>query len=175
MRIAILGAHKVGKTSLAEELLERLPGYTLEAEPYYQLESLGYAFSEPPTADDFMEQFDYAAKLASRSGNDVILDRCVLDILAYLHATDPGRDIQSLFENAQTVLKEIDLFVFVPIENPDLIPGHETDLPGLRRQVDDLLHDWISDFGIEAITVSGSLSHRVGQVLAKVASFSHYM
>ncbi len=33
MRIAIFGAHKVGKTTLAEELLGNLPGYTLEQSP----------------------------------------------------------------------------------------------------------------------------------------------
>lgn len=169
MKIAILVAHKVGKTSLAEELLEHLPGYTLEAEPYYQLELSGYEFSEPPTAEDFMEQFDYAVKLASRSKNNVILDRCVLDLLAYLHATEPQRNIQSQFEEARKVLATIDLFVFVPIENPDPIPGHETDLPGLRRQVDDLLHEWISDFGIDAVMVRGTLSNRVDQVLARIS------
>lgn len=29
MRIAVAGAHKVGKTTLAEELLEHLPGYSV--------------------------------------------------------------------------------------------------------------------------------------------------
>lgn len=33
MKITIIGAHNVGKTSLADELLEQLPGYTLESEP----------------------------------------------------------------------------------------------------------------------------------------------
>jgi adenylate kinase family enzyme len=47
MRIAIFGTHNVGKTSLAEDLLEKLPGYTLEMEPYFQLESSGYEFSAP--------------------------------------------------------------------------------------------------------------------------------
>ncbi|MNS80372.1 hypothetical protein D3C72_1140490 [compost metagenome] len=169
MRIAILGAHNVGKTTLAEALLEHLPGYALEAEPYYQLESSGYEFSAIPTADDFMEQFNYSARLISKSEDDVIFDRCVLDILAYLHAIEPGRDIQLLFEAAQKVIAEIDLFVFVPIEVPDPIPGHQADLPRLRAQVDDLLHDWIADFGIEAIEVSGTLPNRINQVLARIS------
>lgn len=170
MRIAICGAHKVGKTTLAEELLESLPGYTLEIEPYYQLELSGYEFSESPTGDDFIEQFNYSAKLVSQSGNNVIFDRCVIDLLAYLHALDPRRNIQSLFETAQTVMAEIDLLVFVPIEEPDLIPGHQADLPKLRSQVNDLLHDWIADFGIAAIEVSGTSLNRRDQVLAAISS-----
>ena len=170
MRIAICGAHKVGKTTLAEELLENLPGYQLETEPYYQLESAGYEFSESPTAEDFVEQFNYSAKLISKSENNVILDRCVIDILAYLHVLDPDRNIQWLFETAQTIIAGIDLLVFIPIEEPDLIPGHQTDLPKLRGLVNDLLHDWIVDFGIETIEVSGTLSDRRDQVLAKISS-----
>ncbi|NSL86150.1 AAA family ATPase [Chitinophaga sp. Mgbs1] len=169
MKIAIAGAHKVGKTTLAEELLQHLPGYTLETEPYYQLETSGYEFSEIPVAEDFIEQFNYSAALLSRSEDNVIFDRCVIDILAYLHVIDPGRNIQRLFETAQTVMAGIDLLVFVPVEEPDLIPGHQTDLPKLRRQVNDLLYDWIGDFGIETIEVSGTLSDRSGQVLAEIS------
>jgi predicted ATPase len=169
MRIAILGAHKVGKTTLAEELLEQLPGYTLEMEPYYQLEALGYEFSEIPTAEDFIEQFNCSVKLVSKSKSNVIFDRCVIDILAYLHVIDPGRNIQLLFETARTIIAGIDLLVFVPIEKPELISGHQTDQPKLRGLVNDLLYDWIGDLGIEVIEVSGILSDRRDQVLAKIS------
>lgn len=50
MKIAIIGSHQVGKTSLAEELLEHLPDYSLEIEPYYQLEAAGFEFSGTPNA-----------------------------------------------------------------------------------------------------------------------------
>ncbi len=170
MRIAIFGAHKVGKTTLAEALQERLPGYTLEVEPYYQLEASGYEFSENPTAEDFMEQFNYAAKRVAKSADDVLFDRCVLDILAYLHVLDPHRNIESLFETAQTIIADIDLFVFVPIEEPDLIPNHQADFPKLRTGVNDLLQDWIVDFSITTIEVEGTLSNRIDQVLAEVSA-----
>jgi deoxyadenosine/deoxycytidine kinase len=169
MRMAIIGAHCVGKTTLAEELLEHLPGYTLEIEPYYQLEALGYEFSARPTAEDFMEQFNYSAKLLAKNESNVLFDRSVIDILAYLHVIDPGRNIQSLFETAQSVMASIDLLVFVPIEEPDLIPGYQTNLPKLRSKVDDLLHNWIWDFGMETIEVRGPLSKRRDQVLVKIS------
>ncbi|WP_423735226.1 AAA family ATPase [Chitinophaga caseinilytica] len=169
MKIAIIGAHKVGKTTLAEELLEHLPGYTLEMEPYYQLEASGYEFSEIPTADDFVEQFNCSVDLVSSSDRRMIFDRCVIDILAYLHVVDPGRNIRSLFATAQAILAEIDLLVFVPIETPDLISAHETDQPKLRSRVNDLLYDWIGDLNIEVIEVNGTLPERRNQVLAKIS------
>jgi predicted ATPase len=170
MRIAIIGAHKVGKTTLAEEILENLPGYTLEIEPYYQMESSGYEFSEEPHPDDFLEQINYSAKLVFKSGDDVIFDRCVIDILAYLHVVDSGRNIQSLFEKVQTIIDEIDVFVFVPIEEPDLISNHQIELPKLRHKVNELLYDWIEDLGITVIKVSGTLSNRKDQVLTRILS-----
>lgn len=168
MKIAIIGAHKVGKTILAEDLSEHLPGFALESEPYYQMEAAGHEFSAMPTPEDFMEQFDYSADLINSSKGNVIFDRCVVDILAYLHVIDPRKDIQRRFETAQTVIAGIDLLVFVPIEEPDLIPGHQADHPRLRTLVDNLIHDWAEDFGTEVIKVSGTLSNRRNQVLAKV-------
>ncbi len=170
MRIAILGAHNVGKTALAEELLAHLSGYTLEPEPYRQLELSGYEFSEKPTAEDFIEQFHYSAKRIPKSEDEVLFDRCVIDILAYIHVLEPRKNIQSLYKIAQSISDEIDLFVFVPIEKPDRIPGSQTDFPKLRASVNALLLDWIQDFGIDVITVSGSLSKRRDQVLTKVLS-----
>ncbi|MPT35255.1 ATP-binding protein [Flavobacterium sp. WV_118_3] len=169
MRIAIFGAHNVGKTTLVEELLKHLPEYTFEPEPYRQLEASGYEFSEKPTIDDFIEQFNYSAKRIPKSEDDVLFDRCVLDILAYIHVLNPRKNIQSLYQTMQSLLSEIDLFVFVPIEKPDLIAGHESDLPKLRSQVNDLLLEWIDDLGIEVTQVRGTLSNRRNQVLAGIS------
>lgn len=172
MKIAILGAHNVGKTTLAEDLLEHLTGFALELEPYHQLEDAGYEFSAIPSAEDLIEQFNYSTDLILNSEGNVIFDRCVVDILAYLQVINPNRNNQRLFETAQTVIAGIQLLVFVPIEEPDLIRNHHTDHPKLRKLVDNLINDWIDDFGIEVIKVSGSLSDRRGQVLAKVLSYN---
>jgi len=168
MRIVLFGAHKVGKTALAEELLENLPNYTLEIEPYYQLESAGYVFSENPIVEDFIEQYDYAIDLLVNSRKNVIFDRCPIDLLAYIQVLDPKGNIQLPYEQTLSLLPEIDLFVFVPIEEDDIIPAHLIELPKLRRKVNDLLGDWIDDFGIEAIVVNGPLSNRRDQVLARI-------
>ncbi|GGB81097.1 hypothetical protein GCM10007424_21500 [Flavobacterium suaedae] len=168
MRIAIIGAHQVGKTTLAEELMEKLTGYTLETEPYLQLEASGYEFSSPPIGEDFLEQFNYSLKLVSKDEDNILFDRCIIDILAYLHAVEPEKNIQELFKTAEEAFTEIDLLVFMPVEEPDLIPKHQADMSELRDTVNELLNDWIWSFDIETIEVSGSVSNRVNQVLAKI-------
>lgn len=168
MKIAVTGTHNVGKTTLAEELLEHLPGYTLNIEPYYALEESGYIFSEIPDVDDFIEQFDYSVKQISQSGDNIIFDRCPIDLLAYIHAIDKTKNIEPLFETVQTILSEIDLLVFVPIEDPDVISSRQSDLPKLRSRVNDILHDWIWDLGIKTIEVNGTLLDRRDQVLKNI-------
>ncbi|WP_343673891.1 AAA family ATPase [Chitinophaga sp.] len=168
MKVAVIGAHKVGKTTLAEELREYLPGYAPNIEPYYVLEESGYIFSEIPDVDDFIKQFECSVEQISKSENNIIFDRCPIDILAYIHAIDEARNIESLFETAQTIIATIDLLVFVPIEEPDLISCQKSDLPKLRYRVNDILNDWIWDLDIKTIEVNGTLLDRRDQVINEI-------
>ncbi len=170
MKIAVIGAHKVGKTTLTEELLEYLPGYTLNIEPYYVLEESGYIFSEIPDVDDFIKQFDCSLKQISKSGDNVIFDRCPIDILAYIHAIDETRNIERLFETAQAMMATIDLLVLVPIEDTDLISCQKSDLLKLRYRVNDILNDWIWDLDIKTIEVNGTLANRRDQIINEMVN-----
>ena len=167
MKIAITGAHSVGKTTLAEKLLEHLPNYELRSEPYYELQGLGYEFSEKPNTDDFLQQFKYSIKQVSGDGENVIFDRCPIDILAYIEALN-GSNLQSLYDKAESAMEAIDLVVLVPIEQPDVIRCE--DYPDLRDTVNEILQDSIHDFEVEIITIQGSLNNRVKQVLNKITA-----
>lgn len=169
MKIAIAGAHRVGKTTLAEKLSEYYSDYELRPEPYYELEELGHVFSETPNVDDFTEQLEYSIKQISTSEDNVIFDRCPVDLLAYIQATSESEDMESFYDRVQNVMKEIDLLVFVPIENPDLIFCPESELSELRHQVNEILNEWIWDFDVETIEVTGTLSTRMNQVIKKVS------
>jgi len=111
--------------------------------------------------------------MISQNETDVIFDRCVIDILAYIHTVDPRKDIRSQFETAQAVVAALDLIIFVPIEDTDMIPGRHTNLPRLRVAVNDLLQDWIPDFDISVLEVTGTLSKRTQQVMAKIFNDAH--
>ena len=169
MKIAVTGAHRVGKTALAEKLHESLADYELRAEPYYELEELGHLFSELPEVDDFLGQLEYSMEQISSSSQNVIFDRCPIDFLAYIRAIDESENIQSVFNKVESVMSEIDLLVFVPVEEPDLIRCEESDLPELRYRINEILNDWIWDFSIETLEVKGTLLDRRNQILAKMA------
>lgn len=170
MKIAITGAHRVGKTTLAEKLDELLPDYEYISEPYYELEEMGYIFSETPTIDDYLTQLEHSIKRITIKENNVIFDRCPVDLFAYIQATGEAADLQSLYAKIQNTMDEIDLLVFVPIEEPDLIQCLDTELPELRLQVNEILHDLIGDFDIETIEVRGTPSERLNQIKDRIAT-----
>lgn len=169
MKIVITGAHRVGKTTLAEKLQESLADYELLKEPYYELEELGHVFSEIPDIDDFIAQLEHSVKQITIKDANVIFDRCPIDFLAYIQAIDGSRSIQSIFNKVESIMSEVDLLVFVPIETLDLIICGESDLPELRYQVDEILREWIWDFGIETIEVKGDLVSRTNQVISRIS------
>lgn len=167
MKIAVTGTHRVGKTTLIDQLQESLPEYTTRLEAYYELEEEGYTFAEIPTVDDYIKQLEYSIGQITQSGDNVIFDRCPLDMLAYIQATDEfgDSDIQTLYQRVQDSMKEIDLLVFIPIEQPDLIGCPQSDLPQLRLRVDEILNDLIWDFDVDTVQVFGSVEARKNQVL----------
>ncbi len=173
MKIAVIGAHRVGKTTLAELVHESLPGYAYLPEPYVEMEETGHLFSETPNVEDFFEQLEYSIDQVSESGDNVIFDRCPLDILAYVRAMNDSMDIGSLYRTVQGVMEGIDLLVFVPIENPDRISCAESDRPELRSRVNEILEDWIGDFGMETLEVQGTLPARRDQVINKITKVAN--
>lgn len=170
MRIAFTGSHRVGKTTLADEIAESLPDHEFIIEPYLQLEEEGYLFSEIPTLEDYIEQFNFSVELLQNSDDKVIFDRCPLDLLAYIYAVGKKKNISALYEEMTTAIDEIDLLVFVPIEKVDVIFCQGSDLPNLRQKVNDILEEWIGDFSNEILEVSGTLEDRKKQVLDKLTN-----
>jgi GTPase SAR1 family protein len=171
MKIAITGAHRVGKTTLVEKLQENLADYEFKMEPYYELEELGYEFSERPDTEDFLKQLEYSVKQITTRESNVIFDRSPIDFLAYIRAFDETGNIQTLYHRIENIIMmEIDLLVFVPVEEPDLIFCQESDLPILRAKVNEILSDWIGDLSIEIIIVKGTLMNRRDQVLNKIST-----
>lgn len=168
MRVAFSGAHRTGKTTLIGSVAAALPAYAVVDEPYHLLEEDGHELSDPPSPDDFALQLRRSLDLLSTSPADVLFDRCPLDFLAYLAATDPDFDPADALDDIRRIISRLDLILAVPIETPDRIPVPAEDRR-LRRRVDALLLPLLLDdphaFEIPTIEVHGTLAARTDQVL----------
>lgn len=173
VRIAVVGSHATGKSTLVAALVRRFPGALLVDEPYHTLAAAGYAFSDPPTVPDFETLFDAAVSTLAIDGaaSVIVFDRSPADYLAYLVALQPGRPLPERVTAAANALETLDLIVYVPVERPDRLAGAE--LPRLRRRVDTVLHDMFVGqtwgWRFPCIEVSGTPSERVEQIVRYVA------
>jgi nicotinamide riboside kinase len=169
VRVAFSGAHRTGKTTLVAALADHLPAYTVVDEPYRVLEEAGHEFSDPPSVEDYEQQLRTSLELVSAAPADALLDRCPLDLIAYLQVIADDFEIDDWLDDVRDAIARIDLIVVVPIETPDRIAVADHEDRRLRRRVNERLQRLVMDdpFGIEAQTleVSGSLDERIRQVI----------
>lgn len=175
MRIAISGAHRVGKTSLIEALSERLSKYRVVEEPYEALEEEGHVFAEVPGLDDFVVQLERSIEsLTEDDARDVLFDRCPLDFVAYAqsHEDADGFDLDAWLPQVREALRTLDLLVFVPISDAVRVRLASSEEAALRSAVNERLETLLEDdafgLGVPALTVDGTISERVRQVLAQL-------
>jgi hypothetical protein len=171
VKIAVSGTHRTGKTTLIDELADYLSSFQVLDEPYHQLEEDGHAFAELPTFDDFEAMLACSIESIVESTGDCLFDRCPCDILAYLFSIEESErfDLNQWMPRVQDAIQQIDLIVFVPVEEPDRIAAGESDHELLRLRVDEVLRDIVIGdqwaLGIPAIEVTGSPGERARQVL----------
>ncbi len=171
VRIAFSGSHRVGKSTLVEQVARALPQYTAVGEPYHLLEEDGYEFEWPPSPEDFQAQLNRSILEIETAGNDVLFDRCPADLLAYLLVD--GQDIEPEIEPAREAMQLLDLVVFVPIEEPDCIALSLHEDGDWRHAVHEALAQLLLDDGVveDILTVQGNPTVRVAQVMTRVREF----
>src|SRR5689334_11251655 len=157
MRVAFSGSHRVGKTTVVERVVERLPGYATVDEPYYLLEEDGYEAAEVPTLEDFEAQLVRSLAALEDAGDDALFDRCPVDVLGYLleHGDGQAFDAEEWLERIRDAVETLDLIVFVPIEDLDRIALAPHEDAELRRAVNDRLRELMVDqtLGVEVETL----------------------
>jgi predicted ATPase len=174
VRIAFSGSHRVGKSTLVESVTDALSGYTTVDEPYYLLEDEGYESSEAPSVDDFQVQLERSLVAVEEGEQNVLFDRCPVDILAYLltHEDASAFEVDEWLERTRDAMRTIDLIVFVPVEDRDRIalPSHEDRVYRLavHERLHHLLVGDVLGFEAEVLTVHGDVQERVDQVMARI-------
>ncbi|HLD28669.1 MAG TPA: ATP-binding protein [Patescibacteria group bacterium] len=163
MRIAIVGAHGVGKTTLSQKLaielgLPILPDVAIEAH------DKGFAISEntPPEIQFWM--FGRQLELERLTGK-FIADKCLMDYSVYADILfDDQRVKELLSEMIRRNTKYSHVF-YLPIEFPIKNNGIRSLDPEFQKRVNDRYLEILNDWGIEHHTISGSLDDRFNQVL----------
>jgi GTPase SAR1 family protein len=145
MRLAIIGTHGTGKTTLLEDFVSAQPSYEAVPEPYWLLAQQGTPFADGPTSADLEEQLEASCSLilSTAAQEQVIFDRCPLDFIAYLDVVSAAEGFEwtpsgKLLGRIEKALATIDLLVFLPLSRPDEI-SVPIEFPKLRTRTDSRL------------------------------------
>lgn len=182
MRIAVSGTHCCGKSTLIEEFLCAHPDFAHEPEPYTVLvEDYGEEFSSEPCVDDFYRQLEFQVDRlrVHSSGERVIYERSPIDFLAYILALkDLKRDesapgiVKAATGLVLNSLRNLDLIVFLPLEDAHDIEVSDSEDPRLRKAVDSRLikifdddeFDLVSSDLCAVVEATGSTAQRLRTV-----------
>lgn len=173
MKIAISGTHVTGKSSLIAELARLFPDFTVLPEPYYQLVEEGHPFHDPPSHDDFEAQLERSLSDLEQNSPPLLLDRCPIDLLAYLLCHSPHVDPAEWLPRIQAALAELDQIFFLPVEDPDPIALPPSEDPDYRSEIDQKLQEILLEncwgLDLRVTVLQGSLAAKVAAVSAYLA------
>jgi hypothetical protein len=174
LRIAIVGTHCCGKSTLVADFLAAHRDYVHEPEPYEWLQE-SESFSDPPTAEDFYRQLEFSVERLRGYGRDarVIIERSPLDFVAYLRAIDAVDVVDGALELAAEGVRHLDLIAFLPLSDRDGIIAPESEDLELREAADEHLAEILSGDEIAlppVIEVHGTPAERLAMLERGVSS-----
>jgi len=167
MKIAICGAHGVGKTTLASILgstinLTVLPDVVIDAH------NMGFAINEWTSMD--AQLWMAAQQLAYEKNNSrFIADKCIFDYYVYAHALDMDTSLQETIKSVALRTHNYDHIFYIKPEFPLPQDGElRSTNQSFQDMVDKHYQFFLQKESIDFSFITGSVDQRVEQVLSIV-------
>jgi len=165
-RIALVGASSVGKTTVYELLKNELPYYKFVNESTRTVSSYGFPINEQGTSETQLaiSSFHLEALLLRE---DLILDRCYLDLVVYSEYMDniSNRTYDYIRDTWMRVKDQYTHFIYFPIEFKSVDDGVRSVNEQWRTKVDNQFRSNLMLMRRDYLTVTGSPKQRVEQIL----------
>jgi len=174
LRIAIVGTHCCGKSTLVADFLAAHRDYVHEPEPYEWLQETE-SFADPPAAEDFYRQLEFSVERLRSYGRGarVIIERSPLDFVAYLRAIDAVDIVDRAIELAIDGIRHLDLIVFLPLNDRDGIIAPESEDLELRDAANEHLAEILYGDEIDlppVIELHGTRAERFAALEREIAN-----
>ena len=163
MKIGIVGAHGVGKTTLARELAKAL---NLSIVPDTAAEAFhkGWAVNEKTTTENqfwiLTKQIEYERDIKT----NFIADKTLYDNLVYAKYIFDDPEIHSVLKKIVLANSNYHLLIYLPIEIKLVDDGRSID-PTFQKMIDREYLRLLEELGIKYFQVKGSVEERVGQAV----------
>lgn len=165
-RVALVGASSTGKTTVYELLKHKLPKWEFINESTRVVSSYGFPINEEGINETQLAISNFHLK-ALLNPNNLILDRCYLDLVVYTKELDniDDRTEKYLIDIWNDIYKEYTHFIYFPIEFSAVDDGQRSVNEEWRRRVDVRFQSYFEAYLPNYITVTGSPMQRVDQIL----------
>ena len=173
IRVVITGSHSVGKTTLANKLVEQLSDMCITSA--VAEEPIEVVRRHHPGAGNLDTLYmrlleEHFSRLHSPSGCVCCLyDRSLLDLLTYYRLEGPGNPAFAslLTELLHWYVASINLFFYLPMEFPLVADGRRPLSEAYRIQVDEMLKAVAGEATISWTVIEGSIEERVAKAVAE--------
>lgn len=183
MKIAVVGTHSTGKTTLIRSYVERNKNTKFHAIPEVasRVIEAGFPMGKDGNADSYIRYLNeqLKAELAAEKFDWDILfaDRTILDGAAYpkvnknLPRPYLSNDLVDLFFNILRFQKSYyDLYVYLPLEFPMTRHVNRPDDEAYRRAIDFEVHRTLEDEGVNYLTLTGNIDQRCDDLHRHISS-----
>lgn len=178
IRVVITGSHSVGKTTLANRLVEQLSAMGMTTvvaeEPIEVVRRHHPGIAGNPDILYLRLLEEHFSRLHSPSGCACcIYDRSLVDLLTYYRLEGPGNPafISLVSELLRWYVASIDLFFYLPMEFPLVADGRRPVSEAYQTQVDEMLKTVAGEAAIEWTVIAGSIEERVTKAAAVIKSY----
>ena len=170
-RVAVSGAVSVGKTTLVAALSDHLHRHFSRLEVVVignvsrGLVAQGRVLADRESSPEHYCLYvaEYVRRLLSARADLVIHDRTLLDTLCYVIANGnaSAEFVEMLEQIVRFYVRDIDLYLYLPIELPIREDGMRSADPAYREAVDGLLRSHLDRLGIDYKTITGPPEKRL--------------
>ena len=167
MKIAIIGAQGVGKTTLAKQINKKYPDFKILPEAARLAKEAGHNLDHTATVETEHWLIAKQIELENTEESAWVADRCSIDLLAYIHHLFSEENSLIEFANKTLVprFSNYDLVIYLPsgqfaIEDDGL---RTTDIK-FQREIDARIKSILEKYKTPFIEITGSPDERLARV-----------
>jgi nicotinamide riboside kinase len=176
IRIAVTGAHSVGKSTLVQGLSQSLCAQGFRA---VSLDEPIGLLREELAALDLRDAYlrlleEHFRRLDVPDAEYAIYDRTLLDMLAYFRGGDHRLPVleRALAELLRWHVRHLDLVIYLPIEFPIVPRADRPPSEALRSRLDASVRHAAAEAGINLVELRGDPATRLAAALALVQALT---
>jgi predicted ATPase len=173
MRISISGSHSVGKTTLANQLMEAVQrGYNIKLIPEIARILIAKRFLLNQDITEwgivtYVQEYLHSERICDA---DIILsDRSLIDLLAYIKTNNSPKIRNKFIQLVEEVVfeesKRFDYYFYLPIEFPLILDNVRPIDINYQKEVDHTLAELFKYYSIHPIVITGTIDQRISKAI----------